>query len=79
MSLDTRRGFLATAGKLALGVAVLGSTVADAGEPHAHAGGGDGIALETSATNRCATCDFWGGMRKLALGGKLLTTQSMGW
>jgi hypothetical protein len=79
MSFDDRRSFLTYAGKLALGVAVLGSLAADAAEPHAHAGSGDGLALEASRTNRCATCDFWGGMRKLSADGKLVTAQSMGW
>jgi len=79
MSLNTRRSFLTNAGRLAVGAAVLGPVLADAAEPHAHATGGDGFAMEASTTNRCATCDFWGGMRKLAADGKLVTTQSMGW
>jgi hypothetical protein len=79
MSLDTRRSFLTNAGALALGVAVLGPVIADAAEPHAHTAGGDGLTLKASTTNRCATCNFWGGMRKLAADRKLVTAQSMGW
>jgi hypothetical protein len=79
MSLDTRRSFLTHAGTLALGVTVLGPLVADAAEPHAHAAGGEGLALEASMTSRCGTCEFWGGMRKLAADRKLVTAQSMGW
>jgi hypothetical protein len=79
MSIDTRRSFLTHAGTLALGATVLGPLVADAAGPHAHAAGGDGLALEASMTHRCGTCEFWGGMRKLAADHKLVTAQSMGW
>jgi hypothetical protein len=79
MSLDTRRNFLTRAGTLALGVTVFSPLVADAAEPHAHLAGGDGLTLDASTTHRCGTCEFWGGMRKLAADRKLVTAQSMGW
>ena len=69
MSSNTRRAFLSDSGKLIAGAIALGSisahTVA-AEHEHEHGGAGDGHALDASTENTCATCQFWGGMRKIS-------------
>jgi aryl-phospho-beta-D-glucosidase BglC (GH1 family) len=80
MPIDNRRSFLTTSGKLILGTVALGSLAAHAEEHgHEHGDPGDGQPIPASAENRCATCQFWGGMRKLAEDNKEVIAQSMGW
>jgi hypothetical protein len=35
--------------------------------------------VDAAAENTCATCQFWGGMRKISDDKTTLTAQSMGW
>ncbi|MGE5155399.1 MAG: hypothetical protein ACM3ST_15490 [Bdellovibrio bacteriovorus] len=78
MSSENRRGFLATSGKLLLGTVALGALAARA-EEHQHGASGNGLSVPASAENRCATCEFWGGMRQVSEDKKEVVAQSMGW
>ena len=78
MSVESRRNFLAATGSLLMGTA-LGSTVARAAEEHMHGGSGDGLAVDAGLTDVCATCQFWGGMRRVSDDGANVVAQSMGW
>jgi hypothetical protein len=57
---------------------VLASTNAIAGS---HGGHGEGMGMKIAAdtTDTCATCQFWGGMRKVSKDKGMVTAQSMGW
>jgi hypothetical protein len=79
MSSQSRRNFLATAGTLFAGTAALGSVAVYAADEHSHGGSGDGLPVEAAAENRCATCQYWGGMRKISEDRKQVHAQSMGW
>lgn len=79
MSFETRRRFLAASGKLIVGTVALGSIAALASEEHEHEGSGHGLALDATSENICATCQFWGGMRKISDDKKEVVAQSMGW
>jgi anaerobic selenocysteine-containing dehydrogenase len=81
MSFESRRNFLKTSGTLLVGTTALAALAAQAGDEHAHAhgGAGDGHAISASTENTCATCEFWGGMRKLSQDKSEVIAQSMGW
>lgn len=81
MPLEQRRNFLTTAGKCLLSMAALGSVTAHATGEHAHMheGSGDGLAVDATLKDVCATCQFWGGMRKISDDKKTVIAQSMGW
>ena len=81
MPLESRRKFLATSGKLLVGTAALGAIGVQAAEEHAHmhGGAGNGLAIPASSENTCATCQFWGGMRKVSEDRTEVVVQSMGW
>jgi anaerobic selenocysteine-containing dehydrogenase len=81
MSVESRRNFLATSGKLLVSTLALGSIAAQATEEHAqmHGGSGDGLAVAATSKNICGTCQFWGGMRKISDDKKEVIAQSMGW
>jgi anaerobic selenocysteine-containing dehydrogenase len=83
MPFESRRNFLTATGKLLIGTAALGSLAAHASEEqehaHMHGGSGDGLALDATAKATCATCQFWGGMRKISQDKKQVIAQSMGW
>lgn len=42
-------------------------------------GGADGYVLDGSVKQRCGTCDFWGGPRRLTEDGKTVTITGLGW
>jgi hypothetical protein len=42
-------------------------------------GGTDGYVMESSVTQRCATCEFWGGGRRLSSDRKSITVTGLGW
>jgi len=46
---------------------------------HMHAGSGEGLAVDATAKDTCATCQFWGGMRKISEDKQQVIAQSMGW
>ena len=59
--------------------AVFGSlTVYASEEQHQH-GSGHGLVIDAAMKDTCATCQFWGGMRKVSEDKKQVITQSMGW
>jgi anaerobic selenocysteine-containing dehydrogenase len=79
MNDKSRRNFLSTSGKLLVSTAALGSLSAYAADEHNHGGSGHGLAVDAAMENRCATCQFWGGMRKVSEDKKQVVAQSMGW
>ena len=80
MASESRRNFLATSGKLVVGTVALASLAAHASEhEHMHGGSADGHAIDAMAADTCATCLFWGGMRKISGDKKQVFAQSMGW
>ncbi len=66
-----RRAFGRRAGKIALGGLLSGALI------NAHAE--TGFTMDSAAKGQCATCRFWGGIRKVSEDGKTITTQSLGW
>lgn len=81
MSVETRRDFLSSVGKLVVGTVAFGSIVAHAEDEHAHMHGvsDEGLTIDAAARNKCGTCQFWGGMRKISDSKTVVFTQSMGW
>ena len=79
MKKDSRRQFLLTSGKLLIGASAVGSLTANAAGQHHHHGSGDGMKISASKKDTCATCQYWGGMRKLSDDKSMVVTQSMGW
>ena len=77
MTIESRRRFLATSGTLLVGTAAFGTLTAYAGG-HQH-GAGDGLVIDAAKKDTCATCQYWGGMRKVSDDKKQVTAQSMGW
>jgi hypothetical protein len=80
MSSENRRNFLVSSGKLILGAVALGSIggYATAAE-HMQGGSEEGHSLDAKSEDICATCQFWGGMRKASKDKATVTAQSMGW
>ena len=78
-----RRTFLRQTGALAAGTMLAAPFVhrADGAEHHEAMGrgGADGYLVEATVTNRCATCEFWGGPRRLAPDRKSITVTGLGW
>jgi hypothetical protein len=81
MSVESRRNFLTSTGKLLISTVALGSIGAYAAEEHGqmHGGSGDGLAVDATSKNLCGTCQFWGGMRKISDNKSEVIAQSMGW
>jgi anaerobic selenocysteine-containing dehydrogenase len=79
MNHKSRRNFITTSGKLLVGAAALGSLATYAADEHRQASSGSGLVVDAATQNRCATCQFWGGMRKVSDDKKQVTAQSMGW
>ena len=79
MNDESRRGFLAATSKLLVGATALGSLTAHAAEEQHQSGSGDGLVVDAALESRCATCQFWGGMRKVSDDKKQVIAQSMGW
>jgi len=79
MSSESRRKFLVSSGTLLLGAAALGPTAVYATEEHAQGGSVEGHSVDTKSENTCATCQFWGGMRKVSKDKTEVVAQSMGW
>jgi hypothetical protein len=80
MDEQTRRGFISRSGVLIATTAAVGVSQPALSQDHSHHGGmGDGLRISTSAEKTCATCRFWGGMRRVDEDKAEITTQSMGW
>jgi len=79
MNNESRRKFLTTSGKLLVGTAAFGSLTAYAAQEHHMHGSGDGLLVDAAKQDTCATCQYWGGMRKVSGDKKQITAQSMGW
>lgn len=78
-----RRNLLRTAVAMGAGVALAGTARAEPGaDEHMGAlghGGDDGYVVDASLTQHCATCDNWGGQRRISADGKTITITGMGW
>ncbi|KOR29827.1 hypothetical protein TI03_01285 [Achromatium sp. WMS1] len=76
MSNKSRRTFIEQSGKLVLG-AVIGGHIAVAGaDEHEHS------QLETTVAvteERCATCEYWGGIRQISEDGQAVICNGTGW
>jgi hypothetical protein len=81
MSDQNRRNFLGASAKLLIGASALASTSVLASKHGGHKGHGSGHGLEIDASTKdtCATCQYWGGMRKLSDAKDKVVAQSMGW
>lgn len=83
--LKDRRWFIGHGLGVAAGVvgSALGSPArADQHTGHAGTGGHggpDGYVLGADLAQHCATCEYWGGQRRLAADGKTLTVMGLGW
>ncbi len=42
-------------------------------------GGSDGYIMDSETTQRCGTCVFWGGPRRVGQDGKTITVMGLGW
>ncbi len=82
-----RRAFLMKSGAVAAGSVLAAGIVGKAtAAEHEHEkmemmghGGADGYVLNSSVTQRCGTCEFWGAPRRLAEDGKTVTITGLGW
>ena len=81
MSDRDRRDFLCGSVKLLIGASALASTavVASSHDGPMDHGSGHGLEIDASAKDTCATCQYWGGMRKLSDARDIVVAQSMGW
>jgi hypothetical protein len=80
MNEQTRRRFISRSGTLIATTAAMGLTQSAVSQDHSqHGGAGDGLRVSTSLEKTCATCRYWGGMRRVAKDKSEVTTQSMGW
>jgi len=86
---DERRVFLKRAAGVAAMV-VAGTVIATrarAGELDGHEehgatlgkGAADGYEMSSGVEGRCATCEFWGGQRRLSESGGAITVTGLGW
>ncbi len=80
MKYNTRRDFIASTSGMLVAAAALGISSSNAADEHAHHGtSADGLVIDAAQEKVCATCQFWGGMRKIQGDGKQVAVQSMGW
>ena len=71
---------MARSGTLIATTATAGLTQSAVSQDHSgHGGMGDGLRISTNTEKTCATCRFWGGMRKVDTDKSEIVTQSMGW
>jgi anaerobic selenocysteine-containing dehydrogenase len=77
MSDQNRRDFLGASAKLLIGASALASTSVLASKHGGHKG--HGLEIDASTKDTCATCQYWGGMRKLSDAKDKVVAQSMGW
>ena len=78
-----RRGFVhrscaLVAGAMLAGPAI-GRALAAQHEGMMGRGGPDGYVVDSTVTNHCATCEFWGGARRVSPDRKTITVTGLGW
>jgi hypothetical protein len=74
-----RRSYLVTSGKLLFATASVGAVCTVAADEHNYPGSsGDGLDIDSATKMTCATCNFWGGMRKVSNDKTQVIAQSMG-
>jgi len=56
-----------------------GSLLVRASSAEAGDAGGEFYSVKASTSGKCATCAFWGGIRKLSDDRSAVLTQSLGW
>jgi hypothetical protein len=80
---ESRRRLLRTGGLAVASGALLGiGPNARAADQGSTAGAGPGVAAVLISADRegiCATCQFWGGLRRVAVDGKSVLAESLGW
>jgi len=80
---ESRRRLLRNSGLAVAGGALLGfGPNTRATEQGSMAGAGKGVAAVLIGAERegiCATCQFWGGLRRVAVDGKSVLAESLGW
>ncbi|MBK7972312.1 MAG: hypothetical protein IPK07_03185 [Deltaproteobacteria bacterium] len=78
-----RRDLLRAAVVAGAGVAFVSTALAESSaEEHMGAlghGGDDGYVVSASLTQHCATCDNWGGQRRISADGTTITVTGLGW
>ena len=81
MSDESRRNFLSNSVKLLAGSVAFVSVnaLASSHEGAMHGASGEGQAVDAAAEDTCATCQYWGGMRKVSEDKAQVLAQSMGW
>jgi hypothetical protein len=80
MNEHTRRRFISGSGALLATTATVGLSQSALSQDHSHHDSpGDGLKVSTSLEKTCATCRYWGGMRRVAKDKSEITAQSMGW
>jgi len=73
-----RRRFICRTGQLIAG-GLLGSTLLNIQAAQAQTPSGDFYEMDASTEGKCATCEFWGGVRRLTEDRKQVLVQSLGW
>ncbi|MFZ0256309.1 MAG: hypothetical protein WAN46_11810 [Gammaproteobacteria bacterium] len=73
-----RRRFIYRTGQLIAG-GLLGSTLLNAQAAGASASSDDFYEMDASTEGKCATCEFWGGVRRLTEDRRQVWVQSLGW
>ncbi len=73
-----RRRFIYRTGQLLAG-GLLGSTLLRAQAADAPASSDDFYTMDAATKGKCATCEYWGGVRRLTKDQKQVLVQSLGW
>ena len=71
----SRRNAIIGGAKLAVGAAAIGALSGIGARPAAAAT----MPVGSDTKNRCATCEFWGGQRKVSEDGKSVVVSSLGY
>lgn len=80
MTGESRRGFFARGGQVLAGAALAAAGSAAFAQEHKHEAGVSEAGATVAVTEkRCATCEFWGGMRHPSDDGKAVLALSQGW
>ena len=79
MEQRSRRKFISASVGLIAGSAAISSMGVLAASHKHHHGSADGMSVDAAVKDTCATCQYWGGMRKVSEDKKTVHAQSMGW